>query len=118
MTNLVVPNPRSWPMLWKGIIGLSALGKNTIFTPEVFLTSSNPPSRRICPGVVVAERELWLAIARLLWAFTIKPVPGEPISLEEYEGQSGRTPLPFRVELVPRHADVPALLETQEETKI
>lgn len=53
--------------------------------------------------MAVAERELWLAISRLLWAFNIDPVPGEPISLEEYEGHSGRTPIPFKVKLLPRH---------------
>jgi hypothetical protein len=54
-------------------------------------------SRRICPGIHVAERELWLAISRLLWAFDIRCLPDEPNSLEEYEGESGRTPLPYRV---------------------
>jgi cytochrome P450 len=29
--------------------------------------------RRICPGMHVAERSLFLGIARLLWAFNIKP---------------------------------------------
>ena len=71
--------------------------------------------RRICPGVVVAERELWLAISRLLWAFEIRALPDEPISLEEYEGLSGRTPLPYRVKLIPRHDRVHALLVSEEE---
>lgn len=53
--------------------------------------------------MIVAERELWLAISGLLWAFEISEVPGEPVSLEEYEGLSGRTPIPFRVYLRPRH---------------
>ena len=71
--------------------------------------------RRICPGVVVAERELWLAISRLLWAFEIRALPDEPISLEEYEGLSGRTPLPYRVKLIPRHDRVHSLLVSEEE---
>ena len=29
--------------------------------------------RRICPGMHVAERSLFLGIARMLWAFDIKP---------------------------------------------
>ncbi|KDR71505.1 hypothetical protein GALMADRAFT_143768 [Galerina marginata CBS 339.88] len=58
--------------------------------------------RRICPGLPAAERELWLAISRLLWAFTFEALPDEPISLEEYDGLSGRTPLPYRIRLVPR----------------
>ncbi|RDB24652.1 hypothetical protein Hypma_008227 [Hypsizygus marmoreus] len=50
--------------------------------------------RRICPGLPVAERELWLAISRLLWSFTFHALPEEPISLEEYEGLSGALPCP------------------------
>ena len=72
-------------------------------------------SRRLCPGVAVAERELWLAISRLLWAFTMHEVPGEPISLEEYEGKSGRVPVPFSVRLVPRHDRVRSIVESRGE---
>ncbi|KAJ7876629.1 cytochrome P450 [Mycena leptocephala] len=67
--------------------------------------------RRICPGFVLAERELWLAISGLLWAYTFHQIPEEPISLEEYEGVSGRTPLPFRMWLIPRHEAARQLLE-------
>jgi hypothetical protein len=72
-------------------------------------------SRRICPGINVAERILFLAISRLLWAFTIHELPNEPISLEEYEGTSGRTPKPYRVHLVPRHDRVHAAMEAEQE---
>jgi hypothetical protein len=71
--------------------------------------------RRICPGIHVAERMLWLAISRLLWAFEIRPLPDEPISLEEYNGKSARMPLPYRVTLTPRHERVQALLEAEKE---
>lgn len=72
-------------------------------------------SRRVCPGLPVAERELWLAISRLLWSFSIHEIPGEPISLEEYEGLSGRSPLPYRVKLVPRHEHLGSILADEEE---
>ena len=75
-------------------------------------------SRRICPGIHVAERELWLAVSRLLWAFDIRSLPDEPISLKEYEGESGRTPLPYRVMLIPRHDSVQALLEAEQEVTL
>jgi hypothetical protein len=74
--------------------------------------------RRICPGIHVAERELWLAISRLLWAYDIQSLPDEPISLEEYEGESGRTPLPYRITLTPRHDRVQALLEAEDEVTL
>ena len=37
--------------------------------------------RRICPGINVAEREIFLTVARMLWCFRMEEVPGEPIDL-------------------------------------
>ncbi|KAF8056531.1 cytochrome P450 [Lyophyllum atratum] len=66
--------------------------------------------RRICPGMWVAEREVWLAISRMLWAFTMEEIPGDPIDLKEYDGLSGRSPVPFRVKMTPRHSKVAEVL--------
>ncbi|KAI0341497.1 cytochrome P450 [Trametopsis cervina] len=71
--------------------------------------------RRICPGINVAERTLFLAISRLLWAFNFHELPTEPVSLEEYEGTSGRTPKPYRIHLVPRHDRVRPAMEAEQE---
>ncbi|KAG6831335.1 hypothetical protein H0H92_011250 [Tricholoma furcatifolium] len=71
--------------------------------------------RRICPGLPAAERELWLAFSRLLWAFKFESLPDEPISLEEYEGRSGRMPMPFRLKLTPRVENLDAFLRIKEE---
>ncbi|PPQ89865.1 hypothetical protein CVT25_004781 [Psilocybe cyanescens] len=71
--------------------------------------------RRICPGLPAAERELWLAISRLLWSFDFQALPDEPISLEEYDGLSGRTPIPFRLRLIPRFDGVGHIINTVEE---
>ncbi|KAJ1713086.1 cytochrome P450 [Aspergillus flavus] len=57
--------------------------------------------RRICPGMFVAEREIWLTISRMLWAFDMYEIPDEPIDLQEYDGLS--SPVPFRIGLKPRH---------------
>ena len=75
-------------------------------------------SRRICPGIHVAERELWLAISRLLWVYDIRSLPGEPISLEGYDGESSRKPQPYRITLTPRHEQVQVLLEAEEEVTL
>ncbi|KAG5640609.1 hypothetical protein DXG03_007942 [Asterophora parasitica] len=66
--------------------------------------------RRICPGILVADREVWLAISRMLWAFKMEEIPGEPIDLKEYDGLSGRSPVPFRIKMIPRHAKVAEVL--------
>lgn len=58
----------------------------------------------------VAEREVWLAISRMLWAFRMEEIPGEPIDLKEYDGLSGRSPVPFRIKMIPRDAKVAEVL--------
>lgn len=70
--------------------------------------------RRICPAITVAEREIWLAISRLIWAFTLEEVPGHPIDLREYDGLSGRSPVPFHIRLIPRHDKVKTVLDAAE----
>ncbi|KAJ7063977.1 cytochrome P450 [Mycena amicta] len=67
--------------------------------------------RRICPGFAVAEREIWLAISGLLWTYNFEVIEEEPISLAEYEGSSGRTPLPFRMNLGLRDEAAGKLME-------
>jgi hypothetical protein len=61
--------------------------------------------------MIVAEREIWLTVARMLWAFNMYEIPGEPIDLKEYDGLSGRSPVPFRVKLIPRDDQVAAVLK-------
>ena len=60
--------------------------------------------------MIVAEREIWLTISRMLWAFNMYEVPVEPIDLKEYDGLSGRSQMPFRIRLEPRHANVATVL--------
>ncbi|KAJ7473127.1 cytochrome P450 [Mycena galericulata] len=67
--------------------------------------------RRICPGFVLAEREIWLAVSGLLWAYAFDSVADEPICMDEYEGSSGRTPLPFQMRMIPRHEQAKQLLQ-------
>jgi len=50
-------------------------------------------------------------ISRLLWAFNMEEIPGEPIDLKEYDGLSGRSPVPFRIKMIPRHEKVVEVLE-------
>lgn len=66
--------------------------------------------RRICPAIDVAEREVWLGISHMLWAFKMEKVPGEPIDLKEYDGLSGRSPVSFRIKMIPRDHKVAEVL--------
>ena len=48
----------------------------------------------------------------------IHALPNEPISLEEYDGESGRTPLSYRLRMVPRLDNLPMILQEADEVKI
>ena len=63
--------------------------------------------RRICQGMHVAERSLFLGISRLLWAFDIKPAldsKGEPVLPDTEKLTQGFAcgPVPFPARIVPR----------------
>lgn len=56
--------------------------------------------RRICPGMHLAERNMWRTIAKLLWAFSLHEV--EPLDVEAYHGGLTREPAPFALKIEPR----------------
>ena len=63
--------------------------------------------RRLCQGIHIAERSLFLGIARLVWAFNIDPVidsNGKPImpDTDSYTLGFVVSPVPFKVRLTPR----------------
>jgi cytochrome P450 len=64
--------------------------------------------RRICPGVHLAERNMWRITGKLLWAFNIyeptDPATGKTMPLDEnaYNWCILVSPLPFKVRVVPR----------------
>lgn len=63
--------------------------------------------RRICPGMHVAERSLFLGISRILWAFNITPAKdpnGNEILPDQEKLTQGFVCMPeeFRAEITPR----------------
>lgn len=60
--------------------------------------------------MLVAEREIWLTVSRLIWAFDMTEVPDQPIDLKEYDGMSGRSPVPFKINMIPRDDKVGEIL--------
>ncbi|EFZ04438.2 cytochrome P450 [Metarhizium robertsii] len=67
--------------------------------------------RRICPAILVAEREIFLAISRILWSFTMEAAPGHAIDLKDCDGLSGRSPMPFKIRLRVRDDNVARVLK-------
>ena len=77
------------------------------------LTESQEYRRRICPGISLAERMVWLAFSRLLWAYDFEWEAGQeaPIS-----GHTGGSPPPMHVFLSARDEKIRSMLEAVEET--
>jgi cytochrome P450 len=67
--------------------------------------------RRICPGIHLAERNMWRIVAKLLWAFEfaepIDATTGKVIPLDPDAYTTGHlvTPKPFQVRITPRSAN-------------
>lgn len=60
--------------------------------------------RRICPGLHVSERTLFLALARLLWAYKIEPMdPGNLPVQHSFPDGFVAIPDPFEARFVPRN---------------
>ncbi|TVY56444.1 Cytochrome P450 monooxygenase patI [Lachnellula cervina] len=64
--------------------------------------------RRICPGIHLAERNMWRIAAKLLWAYEFAPpinaVTGkeQPLDTDAYNPGILQAPLPFNVRIKPR----------------
>jgi cytochrome P450 len=64
--------------------------------------------RRICPGIHLAERNMWRIAAKLLWAFDfaepVDSVTGKmaPLDSDAYHNGILMMPLPFKVRITPR----------------
>ncbi|GKU16349.1 unnamed protein product [Fusarium langsethiae] len=71
--------------------------------------------RRICPGIHVAERSLFLGMSRILWALNIEPVlddMGRPILPDPDKLTQGFVCMPeeFRAKIVPRSMEKRSLV--------
>jgi len=64
--------------------------------------------RRICPGIHLAERNMWRITSKLLWAFEfsqeIDSGTGKPIPIDTHAYTPGiaQFPKPFKVQIKPR----------------
>jgi cytochrome P450 len=64
--------------------------------------------RRICPGIHLAERNMWRIASKLLWAFEFAeptdPETGKVAHLDPYAYNPGilQAPVPFKVSIKPR----------------
>lgn len=62
--------------------------------------------RRICPGLHVSERTLFLALARLLWAYRIEPEDAGCLPVQHsFPDGFVAIPDPFKAKFVPRNEE-------------
>ncbi|KAI1360873.1 cytochrome P450 family protein [Xylaria arbuscula] len=60
--------------------------------------------RRLCQGIHIAERSLFLAVACLLWGFEITTPDPSSIDTEDLRGGLAMVPAPFECNIKPRDA--------------
>lgn len=58
--------------------------------------------RRICPGTHVADRGLFIAMSRLLWAFNFEKIPSEVLKQDDFQPGFITSPVPFKCTITPR----------------
>ncbi|EXJ87635.1 hypothetical protein A1O3_04596 [Capronia epimyces CBS 606.96] len=58
--------------------------------------------RRICPGADLASNNLFIAVARMLWAFDIRPIKGVVYDTYNYTDGFNSRPNPFECEIMVR----------------
>ncbi|KAJ9161080.1 Cytochrome P450 [Coniochaeta hoffmannii] len=98
------------------------------FKPERFLTQRDYPGtfghsafgwgRRICPGMHVGSNSVALNIARILWAFDIKPaktLAGEDVDVDIFAFTDGfnSVPHPFQCSIKPRSGTHAKIIEKE-----
>ncbi|KAL0061369.1 hypothetical protein AAF712_011827 [Marasmius tenuissimus] len=66
--------------------------------------------RRICPGIRLADHEIFLAITRMLWAFRLEESPEQPIDIQQYSNPAKGHPKEIQIKMIVRHDKVVGML--------
>jgi hypothetical protein len=69
--------------------------------------------RRICPGMNIAEKSLFILTARMAWAYSIKKRPGVAVPWYDYTSGFNVQPKPFTFDLEARVPEKGAFIERQ-----
>lgn len=59
--------------------------------------------RRACPGHQIARNSVFIAIARLVWAFDLKPIGSPPDPLNQTDDRFSQGPKSFQVDFKVRN---------------
>lgn len=76
--------------------------------------------RRVCPGMHLAENSLYIVLAKMLWAFEIRPPLNEDgseatmdASEDAFEGGANTLPKPYRVRFIARDAKAAEVVRSE-----
>lgn len=97
--------------------------QNETRSEQEVATSSDPDSlrhnyvfgagRRLCQGIHIAERSLFLAMACMLWAFDISTPDPSKIDSDDLRGGLAMVPAPFECNFKPRDTQRAALVRRE-----
>lgn len=76
--------------------------------------------RRICPGMYLAQNSLFITVAKILWAFEVRP-PLDDSGVEEtldvsdaaYEDGRVTIPKPFKLRFIPRNRQIEEVIKRE-----
>ncbi|KUI56329.1 Fumitremorgin C synthase [Cytospora mali] len=74
--------------------------------------------RRICPGANLASNSLYIALAKLLWAYNIEPIPGRSYDTFKYTEGFNIRPQPFECIIRVRSEKHKMVLEKERENSM
>ncbi|KAI0536666.1 cytochrome P450 98A3, partial [Xylaria digitata] len=74
--------------------------------------------RRVCSGQALAERGIWITVARILWGFNVqkkKGPDGQPIEVDIFNYTNGLNmrPQPFECSITPRSDEIRETIERE-----
>ncbi|KAI6714582.1 hypothetical protein JHW43_002846 [Diplocarpon mali] len=104
------------------------------FAPERFLVPSDPRydskmavkpfpgpwghasfgwGRRLCVGADLAVKNMWIVLAKLIWAFEMTPVEGVTYDVDDYGGGNVLKPAPFSCNFVVRGGETGEIIRRE-----
>lgn len=113
-------NPERWlPEANSGVGGKDGIKSGVVGPLKDLPTIGFGYGRRVCPGRHIARNSMWVQIARLVWAFDVKPgneTVGRELLLSDpwacFDGVVS-SPLPFQAEFKPRGPWVTKIISEQ-----
>lgn len=110
---LDAPSPASLAYLPRAYVARTPQETGPLAHPSRSGHSSFGWGRRICPGADLASNNLFIALARILWCFDVRPVKGYVYDTYDYTDGFNIRPRGFKCEITVRNARCEKLLKAE-----